>query len=54
VPLAEVRGYATDLRSMTQGKGTFTLEFLRYQVLPDGLAELVIEEQRKKGKISRR
>jgi elongation factor G len=54
VPLAEVRGYATDLRSLTQGKGTFTLEFRRYQIVPDNLAVLVIEERQKKGKISRR
>ncbi len=53
-PLAEVRGYATDLRSLTQGKGTFTLEFLRYQIVPESLAELVIEERQRKGKISRR
>lgn len=54
VPLAEVRGYATDLRSLTQGKGTFTLEFLRYQIVPNSLAEVVIEERQMKGKISRR
>jgi elongation factor G len=54
VPLAEVRGYATDLRSLTQGRGTFTLEFKRYQVMPENLAELVIEERQRKGKISRR
>jgi elongation factor G len=54
VPLAEVRGYATDLRSLTQGRGTFTLEFKRYQVMPENLAELVIEDRQRKGKISRR
>jgi len=53
-PLAEVRGYATDLRSLTQGKGTFTLEFRRYAIVPDGLAENIIEERREKGKIPRR
>jgi len=35
VPLAEMFGYATDLRSMTQGRGTFTLEFDHYAQLPE-------------------
>jgi elongation factor G len=34
VPLAEMFGYATDLRSLTQGRGTFTLEFDHYAELP--------------------
>jgi len=54
VPLAEVRGYATDLRSLTQGKGTFTLEFQHYAILSDYLAEKIIEDRRQKGKIARR
>ena len=33
-PLSETFGYSTDLRSMTQGQGTFTLEFARYRRLP--------------------
>jgi elongation factor G len=51
VPLAEARGYATDLRSLTQGRGTFTLEFRRYDVVPDGIAEEVIKQRRLEGKI---
>jgi len=47
VPLAEARGYATDLRSLTQGRGTFSLKFDRYDVLPDGLAQDIIEERRR-------
>ena len=34
VPLAEMFGYSNDLRSMTQGKGTFSMEFLKYQKVP--------------------
>jgi elongation factor G len=54
VPLAEARGYATDLRSLTQGRGTFTLEFRRYDVVPDGIAEEVIKQRRAEGKIPER
>jgi elongation factor G len=51
VPLAEARGYATDLRSMTQGRGTFTLEFKRYAVVPESIAAGVIKERQAAGKI---
>jgi len=54
VPLAEARGYATDLRSLTQGRGTFTLEFLRYAIVPDHLAEAIIAERQAQGKVPRR
>jgi len=54
VPLAEARGYATDLRSLTQGRGTFSLEFRRYDVVPDGIAEEVIKQRRADGKIPER
>jgi len=54
VPLAEARGYATDLRSLTQGRGTFTLEFHRYDLVPDGIAEQIIKQRRAEGKIPKR
>jgi elongation factor G len=47
VPLAETFGYSTDLRSMTQGQGTFTLEFARYKRLPRNLEEDIIAERKK-------
>jgi elongation factor G len=34
VPLAEIQRYATDLRSMTQGRGMYTMEFVRYDIVP--------------------
>jgi elongation factor G len=42
VPLAEMFGYATDLRNMTQGRGNFTMEFDKYTVAPKNIAEEVI------------
>jgi elongation factor G len=42
VPLGEMFGYATDLRSMTQGRGTFTMEFSHYGQVPANLAEEVV------------
>ena len=43
VPLAEMFGYATQLRSMTQGRGVYTMEFHHYQQLPQNLAEEVMK-----------
>jgi elongation factor G len=51
VPLAEARGYATDLRDFTSGRGTFTLEFRRYDLVPDGIAEEIIKQRQAEGKI---
>ncbi len=42
VPLATMFGYATDLRSMTQGRGTFTMEFDHYDQLPSNIAEDIV------------
>jgi elongation factor G len=54
VPLAEARGYATDLRSLTQGRGSFTLEFRQYQIVPDSLRRVIVEQRRAEGKVPRR
>jgi len=43
VPLSEMFGYATILRSMTQGRASYTMEFLNYQEVPRNVAELIIE-----------
>ena len=44
VPMAEVLRYSPDLRSMTRGRGAFTMEFDHYEELPAHLAEKVIKE----------
>ena len=48
VPLAEMFGYVTDLRSSTQGRGTFTMVFDHYAEVPKSIAEKVIGERAKK------
>ncbi len=47
VPMAEMFKYATDLRSMTQGRGSFKLKFERYEEAPSNVAAKVIEEAKK-------
>ncbi|MEA2315160.1 MAG: elongation factor [Solirubrobacteraceae bacterium] len=44
VPMAEMLTYAPDLRSITQGQGDYTLEFLRYEQVPGHLAQKVVEQ----------
>jgi elongation factor G len=46
VPLSEMFGYATDLRSATQGRATYTMEFGRYSEAPAGIAEAVIKQNK--------
>ena len=43
VPLSEMFGYATSLRSLTEGRGTFSMEFDRYESVPNNIAQLIIE-----------
>ena len=47
VPMSEMSDFATAIRSMTQGRGYFTLEFARYEQLPSNLEAKVIEEAKK-------
>ncbi len=42
VPLARMFGYATDLRSMSQGRAMFTMEFSHYEAVPKNIAEEII------------
>lgn len=45
VPLSEMFGYATDVRSMSQGRATYTMEFLKYAETPANIAEAIIKKQ---------
>lgn len=48
IPLAEMFGYATDLRSNTQGRATYSMQFDHYEKVPQAIAEKVIGERAKK------
>jgi len=45
VPLSEMFGYSSELRSMSQGKATYTMEFAKYQDCPSNIQEKVIKER---------
>ena len=45
VPLAEMFGYATDVRSMTQGRATFTMQFDHYEEVPQSIAAELVDAQ---------
>ncbi len=46
VPLSEMFGYATDMRSATQGRATFSMEFETYKQVPDNIAEAIISKSK--------
>jgi elongation factor G len=47
IPLAETFGYSTDLRSATQGQGSFSMELYKYAPVPSNIQAEIIEERRK-------
>jgi elongation factor G len=47
VPLAEMQSYTADLRSMTQGRGVFGMQFLRYGRVPSHLQEQIVAERKR-------
>ena len=47
IPLAETFGYSTDLRSMTQGQGTFTMELATYRETPSNVQDEIVEMKRR-------
>jgi elongation factor G len=47
VPLANIFGYSTDLRSMTKGQGTFSMELAKYSPVPRNLQDDIIAERKK-------
>jgi elongation factor G len=49
VPLGQMFGYATDVRSMTQGRATYTMQFARYEEVPRSLAEEIMAKSRGEG-----
>jgi elongation factor G len=46
VPLSEMFGYSTDLRSRTQGRATYTMQFNSYQQVPEAIAQEIIKRVR--------
>jgi len=45
VPLSEMFGYATELRSRTQGRGTYTMQFSHYEEVPQNIAESIVSKR---------
>ena len=45
VPLSEMFGYSTDIRSMTQGRGTYSMEFSHYFEVPNNIAQEIVKKR---------
>ena len=52
VPLSEMFGYATTMRSMTQGRAIYTMQFSHYDEAPKSVSEQIIEKVKGKEKVS--
>ena len=46
VPLSEMFGYASEIRNLTSGRGTFTMQFEHYETVPYSIAEEIVEARR--------
>ena len=51
VPLSEMFGYANTIRTMSQGRGTFTMHFEHYEAVPFSLAEEIIKKRKEQNKV---
>jgi elongation factor G len=51
VPLSEMFGYSNTLRSLTQGRASFTMHFEHYEAVPFSIAEEVVKKRRAEGKV---
>jgi elongation factor G len=51
VPLSEMFGYSNTLRSLTQGRASFSMHFEHYEEVPFSIAEEIVEKRRKEGKV---
>ena len=51
VPLSEMFGYANAIRTVTQGRGNFTMHFEHYEAVPFSIAEEIIKKRREQNKI---
>ena len=45
VPLGEMFGYSTDMRSMSQGRASYSMEFIRYSEAPASITDVIIKKQ---------
>ena len=51
VPLSEMFGYANTIRSLTQGRGSFSMQFERYEAVPFSIAEEIVAKRHEENKV---